>query len=145
MVDTKPRSRPSKTPKILSGGNPQIAMGDGEAVVQKYLAAIPGWKREACERLDAKITAQVPNVRKAVKWNSPFYGLEGKGWCISFHCFAKYVKVSFFQGESLDPVPPVASKIKGTRYVHILEGEVLDEALWASWITQAAKIPGWFA
>ncbi|MDP3274809.1 MAG: DUF1801 domain-containing protein [Deltaproteobacteria bacterium] len=141
----KPSKRTAKTPKLLSGGNPKIAKGDGDAVVQQYIAAMPGWKHEVGVWLDARITATVPGVRKAIQWNSPFYGVEGKGWCIAFHCVSKYVKVSFFRGTALDPVPPVASKIEGTRYVHVHEGDVLDEAQWRAWIAQAAVIPGWFA
>lgn len=130
------------TPRLLSGGNPQIAKGYGEAPVQAYIAAMPGWKRGVGARLDALIEAAVPGVRKAVKWNSPFYGVEEGSWFLSFHVFARYVKVAFFRGASLDPVPPVASKTQGTRYLHIHEDEVLDEAQFTDWVKQASRLPG---
>jgi hypothetical protein len=129
--------------KLLSGGNPQIAKADGAAPVQAYLAAMPGWKRDAGRRLDALIVRTVPGVRKAVKWNSPFYGVEGKGWFLAFHCFTKYVKVTFFRGASLRPLPPVESRDANARYVHIYEDDQLDEAQLARWIRQAAAVPGW--
>ena len=129
-------------PKLLSGGNPQIAKADGDAVVQSYIAAMPGWKHGAGRRLDALIARTVPDVRKAVRWNTPFYGIEGRGWFLAFHCFAKYVKVTFFRGASLQPVPPVASKIKDVRYFHIHEGDSIDEELMTIWIRQAATLPG---
>jgi hypothetical protein len=128
---------------LLAGGNPQIAKADGDAPVQASIAAMPGWKRDVGRRLDALIARTVPNVRKAVKWNSPFYGTEGQGWFLSFHCFTKYVKVTFFRGASLRPVPPVESKVKHTRYFHIHEDGQIDEALAASWIRQASELPGW--
>ena len=131
--------------KVLSGGNPQIAKGDGDAPVQEYINAMPGWKREVGKRLDAIITRQVPNVRKAVKWNSPFYGIEGQGWFMSFHVFTKYVKVGFFRGASLKPVPPGESKDKNMRYLDIYEGDKFDEKQMASWVKQAAASPGWLA
>ena len=128
---------------LLSGGNPQIAKGYGEAPVQAYLEAMPGWKQEAGRRLDALITARVPGVRKAVKWNSPFYGAEGQeGWFLSFHVFARYIKIAFFRGARLDPVPPVASKNGETRYFHLHEQDELDEALFADWLRQASALPG---
>lgn len=133
----------SSEPALLSGGNPQIAKADGDAPVQAYIKAMPGWKRDAGRRLDALIVRTVPDVRKAVRWNSPFYGVEGQGWFLSFHCFAKYIKVTFFRGKSLDPLPPVASKDLNTRYFHIYENEPIDEKLVASWIRQASKLPGW--
>jgi hypothetical protein len=132
-----------KKPRLLSGGNPQIAMADGDAPVQAYIAAIPGWKRDAARRLDALIVRTIPSVRKAVKWNSPFYGTEEFGWFLAFHCITKYIKVNFFRGASLSPMPPVASKDPGTRYVHIYEDEPLDEAQLADWVRQAAARPGW--
>jgi len=135
------RGRP-KPVKLLSGGNPQIAKADGDAPVQTYIAAMPGWKRDLGKRLDALIVGNVPNVRKAVKWNSPLYGIEGKGWFLGFHVFTRYVKVTFFRGRSLRPVPPGASKGKDTRYMDIHEGE-LDEAQMATWVKQAAALPGW--
>ena len=128
---------------LLSGGNPQIAKGYGEAPVQAYLDAMPGWKQEAGRRLDALITACVPAVRKAVKWNSPFYGAEGQeGWFLSFHVFARYIKIAFFRGARLDPLPPVASKNGETRYFHLHEQDELDEALFAEWLRQASALPG---
>ena len=129
--------------KLLSGGNPQIPKGDGDAPVQAYIAAMPGWKSEAGRRLDRLIENAVPGVRKAVKWNSPFYGVEGQGWFLSFHCFTKYIKLTFFRGAQLEPLPPVGSKDPNTRYLHIEEGEPVDEAQLTEWIRQAAAIPGW--
>ena len=128
---------------LLSGGNPQIAKADGDAPVQAYIAAMPGWKSDVGRRLDALIERTVPDVRKAVKWNSPFYGVEGQGWFLSFHTFTKYVKVVFFRGTSLRPVPSVESKHKEVRYFHIHEDDTLDEAQMATWIRQAAALPGW--
>ena len=130
-------------PILLAGGNPQIAKADGDAPVQAYIAAMPGWKREAGRRLDALIVRTVPNVGKAVRWNSPFYGVEGQGWFLAFHCFTKYIKVTFLRGTSLRPLPPVESKDPQTRYFHIHEGEPLDEKLVATWIKQASELPGW--
>ena len=141
----KVAAKPVKKPKLLSGGNPQIAKGDGDAPVQAYIAAIPGWKRDAAKQLDALIARTIPKLNKAVKWNSPFYGVEGQGWFLSLHCFNKYIKVAFFRGASLDPVPPVTSKDKNVRYFHIEEDEELDEKLVTKWIKQAAKLPGWMA
>ena len=129
-------------PTLLSGGNPQIAKADGDAPVQAYIAAMPGWKRDVGRRLDALIVRTVPDVRKAVRWNSPFYGIEGQGWFLSYHCFTKYVKVAFLRGTSLRPVPPVESKNQGTRYLHIHEDDQIDEELVASWIRQASELPG---
>jgi hypothetical protein len=129
-------------PKLLSGGNPQIPKGDGDGPAQAYIAAMPGWKRDIGRRLDALITRTVPRVRKAVRWNSPFYGVEGRGWFMTFHCFAKYIKVTFLRGTSLRPLPPVESKHPNVRYFHIHEGEPLDEKLITRWIGQAAKGPG---
>jgi hypothetical protein len=126
---------------LLSGGNPQIAKGYGDAPVQAYIAAMPGWKRDVGRRLDALIVRTVPGVRKAVKWNSPFYGVEDQVWFLSFHCFAKYVKVTFFRGTSLSPVPPGASKHKDVRYLDIHEDQ-LDEHQLAAWVKQASKLPG---
>lgn len=128
---------------LLSGGNPQIPKGDGDAPVQAYIAAMPGWKSDVGRRLDALIVRTVPEVRKAVKWNSPLYGMEGQGWFLGIHCYTRYVKVAFFRGASLQPPLPVGSKDKFTRYVHIHESEGLDEALFASWVRQAAALPGW--
>jgi hypothetical protein len=127
---------------LLAGGNPQIAKADGDAPVEAYIEAMPGWKRDVGRRLDALIVRTVPDVRKAVKWNSPFYGIDGQGWFLGFHTFARYVKVAFFRGTSLRPVPPGASKGKDTRYIDIHEGDELDEAQMADWVTQAAALPG---
>jgi hypothetical protein len=132
-----------KSPKLLSGGNPQIPKGDGDAPVQAYIAAMPGWKSAAGKRLDALIEQSVPGVQRSVRWNSPFYGVEGKGWFVSFHCFTRYIKVTFFKGAALNPPPPVASKDPDTRYVHIHEDEDFDEKQFVSWLKQAAAIPGW--
>jgi hypothetical protein len=129
-------------PVLLAGGNPQIAKGDGDAPVQAYIAAMPGWKRDFGRRLDAVIGRNVPNVRKAVRWNSPFYGVEGRGWFLSFHCFTKYVKVGFFRGTSLRPVPPGESKHKDMRYIDVHEDDQLDEAQFAAWVKQASLLPG---
>jgi hypothetical protein len=139
---TAPKPRSGKV-VLLSGGNPQIAKADGDAPVQAYIAAMPGWKREAGRKLDALIARTIPGVRKAVKWNSPFYRVERNGWFLGVHCFNKYIKVAFFRGGQLDPLPPVESKDKNTRYFHIHENEKLDEKQVASWIRQAAKLPGW--
>ncbi len=128
--------------RLLSGGNPQITKADGDAPVQAYIAAMPGWKRDLGERLDALVVRTVPNVRKAVKWNSPLYGIEGQGWFLGIHCFTKYVKMAFFRGASLRPPPPGPSKDKNTRYLDIHEGDDLDEAQIASWVKQAAALPG---
>jgi hypothetical protein len=141
----KTARRAAKKPRLLSGGNPQIAKADGDAPVQAFIRAMPGWKRDAGRRLDALIVRTVPNVRKAVKWNSPFYGVEGRGWFLAFHCFTKYIKVTFFRGRSLRPLPPVESRDPNARYVHIYEDEQLDEAQLATWIRQAAARPGWLA
>ena len=130
-------------PALLAGGNPQIAKADGDAPVQAYIAAMPGWKRDVGRRLDALAVRTVPDVRKAVKWNSPFYGTEGQGWFLSFHCFTKYVKMTFFRGTSLHPVPPGESKHKDVRYLDIREDDELDEELVAAWIRQASELPGW--
>jgi hypothetical protein len=135
--------RVAATPTLLTGGNPQIAKADGDAPVQAYIAAMPGWKRDVGRRLDALIVRTVPGVRKAVKWNSPLYGVEGQGWFLGVHCFTKYVKVAFFRGASLRPVPPGTSKDKYTRYLDIREDDQLDEELVASWIRQASELPGW--
>jgi hypothetical protein len=135
-------ARKRKTAVLLSGGNPQIAKADGDAPVQAYIAAMPGWKRDLGKRLDALIVRNVPDVRKAVKWNSPFYGIEGQGWFLSFRVFTRYVKVTFFRGTSLRPVPPGASKHEDVRYVDIHEGE-LDEGQMTAWVKQAAALPGW--
>ena len=138
----KSQSRKVAKPALLAGGNPQIAKADGDAPVQAYIAAMPGWKRDVGRRLDALIARTVPGVRKAVKWNSPFYGVEGEGWFLSFHCFTTYVKVAFFRGASLRPVPPGESKHKDVRYLDIREDDQLDEAQFAAWVKQASLLPG---
>jgi hypothetical protein len=135
------RATPAKRPKLLSGGNPQIAKGDGDAPVKAYLAALSGWKREVCRSLDALVLRHAPGARRAVRWNSPFYGLEGRGWFLSFHVFTRYVKVTFFAGTSLDPVPPGGTGADA-RWIDIHEHD-LDEARLARWIRQAAALPGW--
>ncbi|HEU0032629.1 MAG TPA: DUF1801 domain-containing protein [Kofleriaceae bacterium] len=128
---------------LLSGGNPQIAKADGDAPVQAYIAALSGWQRDIARRLDALVVRTVPGVRKAVKWNSPFYGLDGQGWFVSFHVFTRYLKVTFFRGTSLEPVPPGGTSKEG-RWIDVHEHD-LDEAQLASWVKQAAAIPGWMA
>ncbi|MCY4398806.1 MAG: DUF1801 domain-containing protein [Gemmatimonadetes bacterium] len=133
---------PVAKPKLLSGGNPQIPKGDGDGPVQAYIAAMPGWKREVGRQLDALIERTVPDVRKAVRWNSPFYGIEGQGWFLSFHCFTKYIKVTLLNGASLRPVPPVASKYEHVRYFHIHEDDELDDNLLVAWLGQASALPG---
>jgi hypothetical protein len=143
MTARTSRKPASRKPVLLSGGNPQIAKADGDAPVQAYINAMPGWKRDAGRQLDALIVRTEPDVCKAVRWNSPFYGVDGQGWFLSFHCFAKYIKVTLFRGKSLDPLPPVESKDPNTRYFHIHEDEPMDEKLVASWIRQASKLPGW--
>jgi hypothetical protein len=140
----KPAAKKAAAVKLLSGGNPQIAKAEGDAPVQAYLAAIPAPKRELGKRLDALIVRTVPKVRKAVKWNSPFYGIEGQGWFVSFHVFTRYIKVAFFQGASLKPVPPGGTG-KDARWIDIHDLEQFDEAQMARWIKQAAAQPGWLA
>jgi hypothetical protein len=151
---TKSKSRPksgagakpgaSDAVVLLSGGNPQIAKAEGDAPVQAYIAALPGWKHDVGRRLDALIARHVPRVRKAVKWNSPFYGIEGQGWFLSFHVFTQYVKVTFFRGTSLRPIPPGESRNKDVRYLDLHEGD-FEEAQLATWVKQAAALPGWNA
>ena len=132
------------TPRLLSGGNPQIPKGEGAGPVQAYIAAMPGWKREMGHRLDALIERNAPGVRRAVKWNSPFYGIEGQGWFVSFHVFARYIKVTFFHGTALRPVPPGGTGKDG-RWIDIHEGDDLDKTHLAAWVKQAAAAPGWMA
>ena len=141
----KPGRKPGKKaaePVLLSGGNPQIPKGYGDEPVQAYIAAMPGWKRDVGRRLDALIVRTVPDVRKAVKWNSPLYGVEDEHWFLSYHCFTRYVKVTFFRGTSLKPVPPGESKHKEVRYFDIHEDDDLDEAQLAKWVKQASRLPG---
>ena len=140
---TKTAARAGGKPVVLlSGGNPQIAKADGDAPVQAYLAALPGWKRDLGRRLDDLIARTVPGVRKAVRWNSPFYGVEGRGWFLSCHCFTRYVKVTFFRGRSLSPLPPGSGKDPDSRWIDLHEGE-LDEERMTGWVRQAAALPGW--
>jgi hypothetical protein len=129
-------------PALLSGGNPQIAKGYGEAPVQAYIEAMPGWKSAVGRTIDAIITQTVPSVEKAVKWNSPLYGVERGSWFASFHCFDRYIKVAFFKGAMLSPPPPVASKQAEVRYFHIHEHDTLDEMQFADWVSQASRLPG---
>jgi len=138
----KSQSRKVATPVLLAGGNPQIAKAEGDAPVQAYIAAMPGWKREVGRRVDALIARTVPGVHKAVKWNSPFYGVEGQGWFLNFHCFTRYIKLAFFRGASLRPLPPGESRHKEVRYLDIHEDDQLDEAQLAAWVQQASQLPG---
>ncbi len=140
-VATRGRKKTATKPVLLSGGNPQIAKAEGDAPVEAYITAMPGWKRHIGQRLDALIVRNVPHVRKAVKWNSPFYGIEGKGWFMSFHVFNRYVKVTFFNGTSLKPAP-TGGKAKEARWINIHEDD-FDEAQLTKWIKQASKLPGW--
>ena len=141
---TKAKTKSTTTkPKLLAGGNPQIAKADGDAPVQAYIAAMPGWKRAIGRQLDDLIVRAIPHVHKAVRWNSPFYGVEGQGWFLNVHCFTRYVKVAFFRGASLDPVPPGKSKHDEVRYLDIYEDRPLDEEQFVAWVEQAASLPGW--
>jgi hypothetical protein len=141
-INLKSPSSKVEKPTLLSGGNPQIAKGYGDASVQAYIEAMPGWKRDVGRRLDAIIDSAVSNVAKAVKWNTPFYGIEGQGWFLGLHCFTKYVKVAFFRGTSLHPIPPGESKQKEVRYLNIHEDDRIDDAQLADWVKQASKLPG---
>lgn len=132
---------PPEAVKLLSGGNPQIAKGYGNEPVQAYIRAMPGWKSAIGRRMDALLEQAVPGIKKAVKWNSPLYGVEEGSWFLSLHCYAKFIKVTFFRGTSLDPLPPIASKMSGVRYVHIEEG-TFDEARFVDWVKQASRLPG---
>lgn len=140
---TESKKAPESTkPVLLSGGNPQIAKADGDAPVQAYIAAMPGWKHDVGRQLDMLIVRAVPDVRKAVRWNTPFYGVEGQGWFLGFHCLTKYIKVSFFNGAVLQPKPPVESKQKDLRYLHVSEGDEFDEAQFVAWVKQASELAG---
>jgi hypothetical protein len=142
----KRAKKAGKKPTLLSGGNPQIAKADGDAPVQAYIAALPGWKRDLGERLDALIGKNVPKVRKAVKWNSPLYGVDGLGWFVGLHAFTHYIKVTFFNGAALRPLPPGGTaRSKDARWIDIREGDELDEAQMAKWVKQAAKLRGFLA
>jgi len=136
------KTPPAAKPVLLSGGNPQIAKAHGDAPVQAYIAAMPGWKQDVGRRLDALISRTLPQVHKAVKWNSPMYGIEGEGWFLSFHCYTHYIKVAFFRGTSLRPVPPGASRTQETRYLDVREDGAFDEAQFAEWVRQASRLPG---
>ena len=136
------RAEQQDGPRLLSGGNPQQAKGDGDAVVQQWIAAMPGWKQDVGRQLDQLIVSAVPGVRKAIRWNTPFYGIEGNGWFMAFHCLTKYVKVAMFQGTSLTPVPPVSSKQPSVRYVYLTETEAIDWQQLAVWVVQASRLPG---
>lgn len=138
----KTASAAAPGPRLLAGGNPQIAKGEGDGPVQAWIAAVPDWKREAARQLDALIVATVPGVRKAVKWNSPLYAARDDGWFLSMHCYARYIKVAFFRGAALTPPPPEPSKSQDTRYLHVREDEPLDEARFTRWVKQAAALPG---
>ena len=142
IIRKVPAKRSAAKPRLLSGGNPQIAKGEGDAPVQAYIAAMPGWKRDVGRSLDALISRTVPGVHKAVKWNSPLYGMEGQGWFLGIHTFTNYVKVAFFRGASLRPVPPGESKQQHTRYLNIYESDQLDETQFAAWVKQASQLPG---
>ena len=139
---SKPSSVAAGQPTLLAGGNPQIAKGEGDGPVQAYIAAIPGWKQEVGRRLDALIVRTVPDVHKAVKWNSPFYGIAGQGWFLSFHCYTKYLKVGFLNGASLRPLPPGPSKHMKVRYLHVHQDDALDEDAFCAWVEQASRLPG---
>ena len=138
----KPSENTSGGVRLLSGGNPQIAKADGDAPVQAYIAAMPEWKSDVGRRIDDLIVRNAPNVRKAIRWNSPFYGIEGQGWFASYHVFTRYVKVTFLNGASLDPVPPGGGKDPDARWVDIYEGELNEEQM-AAWVRQSAALPGW--
>jgi hypothetical protein len=139
---SKPSTRTATTPTLLAGGNPRIPKGDGDAPVQAYIAALPGWKSDVARRLDALIASAVPDVRKAVKWNSPFYGVEGQGWFLAVHGYTRYVKVAFFRGAALRPLPPGASKKDDVRYLDIHETDPFDDAQFSDWVKQASQLPG---
>lgn len=142
-MERKPRGKSKEAgPVLLSGGNPQIPKGYGDGPVQEYIAAMPGWKKDVGRQLDAVIVETVPAVSKAVKWNSPLYGMEGQGWFLGFHCFTKYIKVAFYKGAALKPLPPGTSKHKDVRYLDIYENEPLDEEQFRAWVRQASGMPG---
>ena len=140
---TKKPKRRTKKPVLLAGGNPQIAKADGDAPVQAWIAAVPGWKSAVARRLDALIARTVPGVKKAVRWNSPFYGVEGQGWFLGMHALTNYLKLGFFRGTSLEPMPPGESKQQEIRYLDLHEHDAFDEKQFTTWIRQAASLPGW--
>ena len=131
-----------KEPVLISGGNPQIFKADGDALVQAYIAAMPEWKRDIGRQLDSLVVATIPEVQKAVRWNTPFYGIDGNGWFLSFHCFTNYIKITFLNGSSLEPLPPEASKVPTVRYLHVSEVQPLDEDQFIKWVKQARALPG---
>ena len=139
---TSAAKAPPKKPKLLTGGNPQIAKGYGDGPIEAYMTALPGWKEDVGRRLDKLIVEAIPKVSKAVKWNSPFYGNDGDGWFVSYHAMTRYIKIAFFRGTSLKPMPPVESKQANVRYLHINEDGALDDAQFTKWIKQASKLPG---
>jgi hypothetical protein len=143
MADTAGETSGTPGVKLLAGGNPQIPKGDGAAPVQAYLDAMPGWKQTVGRRLDELVMRSVPDARKAVRWNSPFYGVAGQGWFVSFHCFTRYVKVTFFNGASLDPEPPVAGSDPSARFFHVPESGGFDEDQFVEWVRQSSALPGW--
>lgn len=143
MAKSTEKSEKTGKPVLLSGGNPQIAKADGDAPVQQYIAAMPGWKSGVGQRLDSLIAQNVPDVHKGVRWNSPFYGREGRGWFLSFRCYTRYVQVAFYSGTSLDPMPPGESKHENIRYLNIYEDGEFDEAQFVDWVKQAGELPGW--
>ncbi|RNC80872.1 MAG: DUF1801 domain-containing protein [Phycisphaera sp.] len=140
-IEASPQRTKAET-KLLTGGNPQIPKGDGNAPVQAYIRAMPGWKSAMGGKIDRLIVEHAPGVQKAVRWNTPFYGIEGNGWFMAYSCCTRYIKVNFFNGSSLDPLPPVESKHKDVRYFHIFENQVLDEQQFVDWIKQSANLPG---
>lgn len=129
-------------PRLLSGGNPQIAKGEGDAPLQAYLDALPGWKQDVGRHIDALVRQAVPEVRTMVKWNTPFYGMPDDGWFLGHHCLTKYVKVAFLRGSALRPEPPVGSKQPDARYLHVHEGDDIDEQQFIDWVRQASRLPG---
>lgn len=144
MTATKSKAKSEDgKPKLLAGGNPQVPKGDGDGPVQTFIEAMPGWKRDVGRKLDELIEKAAPGVRKGVRWNSPIYGMEGSGWMLMFHVYSKYVKVTFFKGRQLDPMPPVESKHENERYYHVYEDEGVDEKQFSDWVKQASKLPGW--
>ena len=142
-MPSRSSKRPLAKPRLLSGGNPQIPMAAGNAPVQAYIKAMPGWKRAVGRKVDALVTRAVPGVKKAVKWNSPLYGVDGQGWFLSIHCYTNFVRLSFFNGTSLDPLPPGGSKVKGNRYYDIRDANEIEVRQLTSWVKQACRIQGW--
>jgi hypothetical protein len=135
--------KPAKAGKavLLSGGNPQIAKAEGDAPVQAWIAAAPGWKRGVGERIDGLVVKVLPGVRKAVKWNSPFYGADPDGWFLSLHCYDRFVRLAFFRGALMEPQPPGPSKVGDVRYLDIREDDATTDKQITAWIRQAIKLP----